>query len=88
MVPMPALRRKQADLNLFHFSERIKIKIRIKNGASRKDGKRTPHLTLTLSPPIGWERRGNSRRTRIVPRRTVEQRQVHGPDACFKEKAG
>jgi hypothetical protein len=26
-----------------------------------------PHLTLTLSPPIGWERRGNSRGTRIVP---------------------
>ncbi len=22
-----------------------------------------PHLTLTLSPPIGWERRGNSNRT-------------------------
>jgi hypothetical protein len=22
-----------------------------------------PHLTLTLSPPIGWERRGNRRRT-------------------------
>jgi hypothetical protein len=40
-----------------------------------------PHLTLTLSPPIGWERRGNSRRTRIVPRRSVEQRQVHGPNA-------
>src|ERR1039458_7154484 len=29
-----------------------------------------PHLTLTLSPPIGWERRGNRRRTRVVPRRT------------------
>ena len=40
-----------------------------------------PHLTLTLSPPIGWERRGNSRRTRIVPPRSVEQRQVHGPNA-------
>jgi hypothetical protein len=39
------------------------------------------HLTLALSPPIGWERRGNSRRTRIVPRRSVEQRQVHGPNA-------
>ena len=41
-----------------------------------------PHLTLTLSPPIGWERRGNSSRTRIVPRRPVEQRRVHGPNAC------
>jgi hypothetical protein len=40
-----------------------------------------PHLTLALSPPIGWERRGNSRRTRIVPPRSVEQRQVHGPNA-------
>jgi len=45
-----------------------------------------PHLTLTLSPPIGWERRGNGRRTRIVPRRSVEQRQVHGADACLKQK--
>jgi hypothetical protein len=25
-----------------------------------------PHLTLTLSPPIEWERRGNSQRTSIV----------------------
>jgi hypothetical protein len=40
-----------------------------------------PHLTLTLSPPIGWERRGNSKRTRIVPRKSVEQRQVHDPNA-------
>ena len=40
-----------------------------------------PHLTLTLSLPIGWERRGNSRRTRFVPPRSVEQRQVHGPNA-------
>jgi len=39
-----------------------------------------PDLTLTLSPPIGWERRGNSRRIRIVPRRSVEQRRVHGPN--------
>ena len=23
---------------------------------------RNPHLTLTLSPPIGWERRGDTRR--------------------------
>ena len=27
---------------------------------------KNPHLTLTLSPPIGWERRGNSSRTRTV----------------------
>ena len=40
-----------------------------------------PHLTLTLSPPMGWERRGNSRRTRIVPRSSVEQRRVHSPNA-------
>src|ERR1035441_7164327 len=40
-----------------------------------------PHLTLTLSPPIGWERRGDRRRTRFVPRRSGEQRQVHGANA-------
>ena len=40
-----------------------------------------PHLTLTLSPPIGWERRGNSRRTRLVPRKFAEQRQVQGSNA-------
>ncbi len=40
-----------------------------------------PHLTLALSPPIGWERRGNRRRTRVLPRRPVEQRPVHGSHA-------
>ena len=25
-----------------------------------------PHLTLTLSPPIGWERRGDSQRASVV----------------------
>ncbi|MGA2555892.1 MAG: hypothetical protein ABSG04_06410, partial [Verrucomicrobiota bacterium] len=40
-----------------------------------------PHLTLTLSPPIGWERRGNSRRTPIVPREFAEQRQARGSNA-------
>ena len=39
-----------------------------------------PHLTLTLSLPIGWERRGNSGWTRFVPRRSGEQRPVHGPN--------
>jgi len=39
-----------------------------------------PHLTLALSPPIGWERRGNSSRIGIVPRRSFEQRQVRGSD--------
>ena len=42
-----------------------------------------PHLTLTLSPPIGWERRGNGRRTRLVLRSCVEQRQIHDPEAGF-----
>jgi hypothetical protein len=35
-----------------------------------------PHLTLTLSPPIGWERRGNSGRTRLVAWRSIVQGQV------------
>ena len=34
-----------------------------------------PHLTLTLSPPIEWERRGKSRRTRLGLRKFVERRQ-------------
>ncbi len=40
-----------------------------------------PHLTLTLSPPIGWERRGNSKRTPIVLWKKWGQRQVQGFNA-------
>ena len=29
----------------------------------------SPHLTLTLSPPIGWERRGDTKRTSSLIRR-------------------
>jgi hypothetical protein len=46
---------------------RIRIKIR-----------RNPHLTLTLSPPIGWERRGNSGVRRHVVRKFVQRRLVGG----------
>jgi hypothetical protein len=42
--------------------------IKIKSGMN-------PHLTLTLSPPIGWEGRGNSRRTRPVLRGPAGWRQ-------------
>jgi len=42
-----------------------------------------PHLTLTLSPPIGWERRGNSGRMRSVARKLAEQRQVQGNNALW-----
>jgi hypothetical protein len=37
---------------------------------------RNPHLTLTLSPPIEWERRGNSRGRRNVARKFSGQRLV------------
>ena len=40
-----------------------------------------PHLTLTLSPPIRWERRGNSRRAQRVTRETGSLRQVQGFNA-------
>ena len=40
-----------------------------------------PHLTLTLSPPIRWERRGNSRRTRTVLWKPESIRQVQGFNA-------
>jgi hypothetical protein len=39
------------------------------------------HLTLTLSPPIRWERRGNSRRTRTVLWKPASIRQVQGFNA-------
>ena len=47
--------------------------------------KADPHLTLTLSPPIGWERRGDSRRKSIVGaiqkggRQTVPVSEVTAP---------
>jgi hypothetical protein len=43
------------------------------------NAKTNPHLTLTLSPPIGWERRGNSLRARIVfGKSTVDDRVSEG----------
>ena len=40
-----------------------------------------PHLTLTLSPPIGWERRGKSKLGRMVTRETGSLRQIQGFNA-------
>ncbi len=37
-----------------------------------------PHLTLTLSPPIRWERRGNSRRAQRVTQETGSLRGAAG----------
>ena len=37
-----------------------------------------PHLTLALSPPIRWERRGKSRRMAAVARKSGRMRQVQG----------
>jgi len=54
------------------------IQIKSKNGSRSR---RNPHLTLTLSPPIGWERRGNSRRKRLISRKFAKQRQVQGSNA-------
>ncbi len=41
-----------------------------------------PHLTLTLSPPIGRERRGNSKRTRTVLSKPASKSQVYGFNAA------
>ncbi len=43
---------------------------------SKSGSRRIPHLTPTLSPPIGWERRGNGGRRRLVLGMFVEQRQI------------
>jgi len=56
---------------------------RTKGLSNRAD--KIPPRCPPIPPPIGWERRGNSRRTRIVPRRFVEQRRVPGRNACFKK---
>ena len=40
-----------------------------------------PHLTLTLSPPIRWERRGNSHRTCFCGRMSVGRTPVQGFNA-------
>ncbi len=40
-----------------------------------------PHLTLALSPPIGWERRGKSKRMAAVARMPGRMRQVQGSKA-------
>jgi hypothetical protein len=50
--------------------------------------KESPHLTLTLSAPIRWERRGNSRWPANLARQTGSLSQVHGPNACAKAKGG
>jgi len=67
MVPCRSGEQRQAQ------GVKIKIKIRIK---IRMGNGRNPHLTLTLSPPIGWERRGNSMGRRMVARKSVERRPV------------
>ncbi len=46
-----------------------------------------PHLTLTLSPPIRWERRGNSRRMLVVALIHGSKRLVqgfNGPADCIE----
>jgi hypothetical protein len=53
--------------------------IKIKSGMN-------PHLTLTLSPPIGWEGRGNSRRTRTVLSKSAERRPIQGIKIKIKIK--
>ncbi len=40
-----------------------------------------PHLTLTLSPPIGWERRGTSKRMPTVAWKSSHWRRVQGFNA-------
>ncbi len=40
-----------------------------------------PSLTLTLSPPIRWERRGKSKLGRMVTRETGSLRQIQGFNA-------
>ena len=42
---------------------------------------RGPYLTLTLSPPIGWERRGDSKRMPTVAWMSSHRRRVQGSNA-------
>ncbi len=56
----------------------------IQHSTSNIQGRQNPHLTLTLSPPIRWERRGDSQRAAFIfgslfgIRRQVGPTGVHG----------